>query len=122
MALPAHVFCYNKVHYIILVTGGDDRRVLLWNLEEGLHNATQPMAMRAQHISNIFCLSYDSKNTKIFSAGNDDQVIVHDTKTLVIKKKLIPHLMSSSETKGLSLFVFMHYCTANYKTSKLENL
>nr|XP_034174649.1 DDB1- and CUL4-associated factor 5 isoform X3 [Osmia lignaria] len=37
--------------------------------------------MKAQHISNIFCLGYDSSKTKIFSAGNDDQVIVHDLRT-----------------------------------------
>ncbi|KAG8256228.1 hypothetical protein J6590_073595 [Homalodisca vitripennis] len=64
-------------------TRGDDRRVLLWNVEEALDGASRPTAMRAQHISNIFCLVYDSKNTKIFSAGNDDQVIIHDTITSV---------------------------------------
>lgn len=67
-----------------MIIGGDDRRVLLWNVEEALHGASRPTAMRAQHISNIFCLSFDSKNAKIFSAGNDDQVIVHDTATLVL--------------------------------------
>lgn len=66
-----------------MCTGGDDRRVLLWNIEEALHGVNQPTAMRAQHSSNIFCLGYDSKNTKIFSAGNDDQVIVHDTNRLL---------------------------------------
>lgn len=34
--------------------------------------------MLKQHLSNIFCLSFDSKNTKIFSGGNDDMAIVHD--------------------------------------------
>ncbi|XP_063226237.1 DDB1- and CUL4-associated factor 5 isoform X2 [Bacillus rossius redtenbacheri] len=37
--------------------------------------------MRTQHISNIFCLSFDSANRRVFSAGNDDQVIAHDVET-----------------------------------------
>jgi WD repeat-containing protein 22 len=46
-----------------------------------VHGVCKPAAMRAQHISNIFCLGFDSTNSKVFSAGNDDQVIVHDTRT-----------------------------------------
>ncbi|XP_031783458.1 DDB1- and CUL4-associated factor 5 [Nasonia vitripennis] len=41
----------------------------------------KPIVMKAQHMSNIFCLGYDNSKSKIFSAGNDDQVIVHDLKT-----------------------------------------
>ncbi|XP_046689267.1 DDB1- and CUL4-associated factor 5-like [Homalodisca vitripennis] len=83
--LLAHFGCVNAIEFSnggeFLASGGDDRRVLLWNVEEALDGASRPTAMRAQHISNIFCLVYDSKNTKIFSAGNDDQVIIHDTIT-----------------------------------------
>lgn len=83
--LLAHYGCVNAIEFSsggeLLASGGDDRRVLLWNVEEALQGIGQPQSMRAQHISNIFCLGYDSKNTKIFSAGNDDQVIVHDTQT-----------------------------------------
>lgn len=61
--------------------GGDDRRVLLWKVDQAIQGLGEPMAMKAQHNSNIFCLGYDSSNSKIFSAGNDDQVIVHDLKT-----------------------------------------
>jgi WD repeat-containing protein 22 len=65
----------------LFVAGGDDRRVLIWNVEQAVHGVSKPAAMRAQHISNIFCLGVDSTNSKVFSAGNDDQVIVHDVKT-----------------------------------------
>lgn len=37
--------------------------------------------MLKQHLSNIFCLSFDSKTTRIFSGGNDDLAIVHDIET-----------------------------------------
>lgn len=50
--------------------------------------------MKAQHISNIFCLGYDTNRTKIFSAGNDDQVIVHDLRTY--------------EASFLSTFIYKH--------------
>lgn len=81
----AHYGCVNAIEFLnggqFLASGGDDRRVLLWNVHEALQGVGSPHAMRAQHVSNIFCLGYDSKNTKLFSAGNDDQVIVHDLKT-----------------------------------------
>ncbi|GAB6024876.1 hypothetical protein CHUAL_009989 [Chamberlinius hualienensis] len=37
--------------------------------------------MTGEHSSNIFCLGFDNENTKLFSAGNDEQVIVHDATT-----------------------------------------
>lgn len=63
------------------MTGGDDRRVLLWKVEQAIQGVGRPVVMKGQHISNIFALGYDSSKTKIFSAGNDDQVIVHDLRT-----------------------------------------
>lgn len=65
----------------LVFTGGDDRRVLLWRVEQAIQGMGKPIVMKAQHASNIFCLGYDSSKTKIFSAGNDDQVIVHDLRT-----------------------------------------
>ncbi|KAF4528141.1 hypothetical protein B566_EDAN011157 [Ephemera danica] len=83
--LYAHFGCVNAIEFSnegqLLVSGGDDRRVLVWRVEDAIHGHYKPTAMRAQHISNIFCLGYNSTNTKIFSAGNDDQVIVHDAIT-----------------------------------------
>lgn len=63
------------------ILGGDDRRVLLWNLERCIFEEGKPVVMLKQHLSNIFCLSFDSKNTRIFSGGNDDMAIVHDIET-----------------------------------------
>ena len=40
--------------------------------------------MQAEHGSNVFALALDSCNKKIFSAGNDDQVIVHDLERFVV--------------------------------------
>lgn len=57
---------------------------MLWKVEEALRDAGNPVSMKAQHNSNIFCLGSDSSNAKIFSAGNDERVIVHDLKTYVI--------------------------------------
>lgn len=64
-----------------LLLGGDDRRVLLWKLEESMAGVAEPQAMNNQHYSNIFCLGFNNDSTKIFSGGNDDAVIVHDVKT-----------------------------------------
>lgn len=66
---------------MILLLGGDDRRVLLWKLEESMAGVAEPHAMNNQHYSNIFCLGFNTDSTKIFSGGNDDVVIVHDVKT-----------------------------------------
>ncbi|XP_022237870.1 DDB1- and CUL4-associated factor 5-like isoform X2 [Limulus polyphemus] len=41
----------------------------------------KPETMKAEHNSNIFCLCFDIKHTKLFSAGNDEQVVVHDPHT-----------------------------------------
>ncbi|CAK9814260.1 DDB1- and CUL4-associated factor 5 [Anthophora quadrimaculata] len=83
--LLSHYGCVNAIEFSnqgdLLVSGGDDRRVLLWKVEQAIQNVGKPAVMKAQHISNIFCLGYDSSKTKIFSAGNDDQVIVHDLRT-----------------------------------------
>lgn len=37
-----------------------------------------PISMKKTHNSNIFCVAFDSKNERIFSGGNDDQVIIHE--------------------------------------------
>ncbi|XP_029164290.1 DDB1- and CUL4-associated factor 5 isoform X2 [Nylanderia fulva] len=83
--LLSHYGCVNAIEFSnqgdLLVSGGDDRRVLLWKVEQAIQDIGKPTVMKGQHVSNIFCLGYDSSKTKIFSAGNDDQVIVHDLRT-----------------------------------------
>ena len=64
-----------------LPTAGDDRRILLWNFGESVCDTMNkgPAVMEAEHSSNVFCLALNSNSTQIFSGGNDEQVIIHDT-------------------------------------------
>ncbi|OBS65119.1 hypothetical protein A6R68_06344 [Neotoma lepida] len=61
--------------------GGDDRRVLLWHMEQAIHSRVKPIQLKGEHHSNIFCLAFNSGNTKVFSGGNDEQVILHDVES-----------------------------------------
>ncbi|CAH0395887.1 unnamed protein product [Bemisia tabaci] len=83
--LIAHFGCVNAIEFSKdgsqLVSGGDDRRVLLWDVQSALRGENSPVAMKTSHVSNIFCLAIDSRKETIFSGGNDDQVIVHNIKT-----------------------------------------
>lgn len=81
------------------VLGGDDRRVLLWSISDAIHGRGLPTAMQTTHISNIFCLAFDSLNTKIFSGGNDDQVLVHDTNSL----NLVSRISHKKPVYGMSI-------------------
>ena len=68
----------------LMVSGGDDKRVLCWQLDRAVTATTagyQPAVMTAEHESNIFCLGFDRAKTRIFSGGNDAVVIVHDAET-----------------------------------------
>lgn len=56
------------VHFVI-ISGGDDRRVLLWHMEKAIHSRSKPVKLKGEHLSNIFCLAFDSTNTKVFSGG-----------------------------------------------------
>ena len=51
------------------VSGGDDRRVLLWNTGKAISGIQKPFCMKGEHHSNIFCLTFDHENKKIFSGG-----------------------------------------------------
>lgn len=83
--LFAHYGCVNAIEFSNdgewLVSGGDDKRVLIWNIDKTLSNSRQPKVMKGEHNSNIFCLGFSHTNTKLFSAGNDEQVILHDMAT-----------------------------------------
>ncbi|XP_060805349.1 DDB1- and CUL4-associated factor 5 [Amyelois transitella] len=80
--LVCHFGCVNAIEFSsngeLLVSGGDDRRVMLWQFGQAMLNCSKPEPMKALHQSNIFCLGITSDSQKIYSGGNDDIVIVHD--------------------------------------------
>ncbi|XP_021489187.1 DDB1- and CUL4-associated factor 5 isoform X1 [Meriones unguiculatus] len=84
--LLGHFGCVNAIEFSNnggqwLVSGGDDRRVLLWHMEQAIHSRVKPIQLKGEHHSNIFCLAFNSGNTKVFSGGNDEQVILHDVES-----------------------------------------
>ncbi|XP_053330556.1 DDB1- and CUL4-associated factor 5 [Spea bombifrons] len=84
--LLGHFGCVNAIEFSnsggsMLVSGGDDRRVLLWHMEEAIHSRANPIQLKGEHHSNIFCLAFNSGNTRVFSGGNDEQVILHDVES-----------------------------------------
>ncbi|XP_044291987.1 DDB1- and CUL4-associated factor 5 isoform X2 [Varanus komodoensis] len=81
--LLGHFGCVNAIEFSNnggqwLVSGGDDRRVLLWHMEQAIHSRVKPIQLKGEHHSNIFCLAFNSGNTRVFSGGNDEQVLLHD--------------------------------------------
>lgn len=101
--LLAHYGCVNAIEFSsegeLLISGGDDRRVLLWSVAEAIHDMGNPVVMNTNHFSNIFCLAFDSTNSRIFSGGNDDQVIVHDIRS----GQLVTKLSHKKPVYGLSV-------------------
>ena len=67
------------------LTGGDDRRVLMWRTCHATMDIAgpgkSPKIMDAEHASNIFCLAFSNDRERLYSGGNDEQVIEHDTET-----------------------------------------
>ncbi|CAG9860016.1 unnamed protein product [Phyllotreta striolata] len=92
--LLAHYGCVNAIEFSLdgeyLVSGGDDKRVLLWYVPGAMYDRSSPIAMCTPHRSNIFCLTFDSGVEKIFSGGNDDQVLIHQIESRTLKSS-IPH-------------------------------
>lgn len=80
--LKAHYGCVNAIEFsndgLFILSGGDDRRVLMWNVEKALSDIGEPCSMKGEHNSNIFCLAINNSNSKLYSGGNDEQVVVHD--------------------------------------------
>ncbi|XP_069494692.1 DDB1- and CUL4-associated factor 5 isoform X2 [Ambystoma mexicanum] len=84
--LLGHFGCVNAIEFSnnggqMLVSGGDDRRVLLWHMERAIHSRIHPIQLKGEHHSNIFCLAFNNANTRVFSGGNDEQVILHDVES-----------------------------------------
>uniref|UniRef100_A0A3Q3KB90 Ddb1 and cul4 associated factor 5 n=1 Tax=Monopterus albus TaxID=43700 RepID=A0A3Q3KB90_MONAL len=73
-----HFGCVNAIEFSNnggewLVSGGDDRRVLLWHMEKAIHARSKPVKLKGEHLSNIFCLAFDSTNKKVFSGGKSKE-------------------------------------------------
>jgi len=108
--LLAHFGCVNAVEFSgegsLLVSGGDDRRVLLWQVDKAItdNDKYNPVAMEAEHRSNIFCLGFDSDNTRLYSGGNDEQVIVHD----IMTRKPLDNFPHEEPVYGLSVHPANH--------------
>ena len=85
-SLISHLGCVNALAFSqsgsgTLISGGDDRRILVWKCPQFEDvDKVRPIALSGEHDSNIFCLEFNGINeTKIFSGGNDERVLVHDT-------------------------------------------
>lgn len=55
--------------------------------------------MKGEHNSNIFCLGFDSKCSRLFSAGNDELVMIHDTQT----RETLDVILHNDAIYGLSI-------------------
>ncbi|ALC46585.1 CG42233 [Drosophila busckii] len=103
--LDGHFGCVNALEFShggqFLASGGDDKRVLLWHVDQMLANVgeVEPIAMYGEHASNIFCLGFDTTNSYVFSGGNDDLVIQHDLPT----GKNLNYLPHDGPVYGLSV-------------------
>jgi WD repeat-containing protein 22 len=70
-----HSGCVNALDFssdgLLLASGGDDKRVLIWNMSQILFNETNqsPIILNATHLSNIFSIKFDNQNRRIISAG-----------------------------------------------------
>ncbi|XP_039249234.2 DDB1- and CUL4-associated factor 5-like [Styela clava] len=102
--LNAHYGCINALEFSnedgnFLASGGDDKRVVLWNLTLAMLKPNyQPVVMHATHLSNIFCLTFNMTDDKLISSGNDGQVILHDLHT----NNLVDVFMCDNSVYGLS--------------------
>uniref|UniRef100_A0A914KWI7 Uncharacterized protein n=1 Tax=Meloidogyne incognita TaxID=6306 RepID=A0A914KWI7_MELIC len=87
--LKAHTGCVNAVDFSPneewIVSGGDDLKVRLWKTVDCCTSETPSLTsvtMKSIHQSNIFALRFSHKTERVYSAGNDHRLLVHDMRTL----------------------------------------
>ncbi|CAK5024151.1 unnamed protein product [Meloidogyne enterolobii] len=87
--LKAHTGCVNAVDFSPneewIVSGGDDLKVRLWKTVDCCTSETPSLTsvtMKSVHQSNIFALRFSHKTERVYSAGNDHRLLVHDMRTL----------------------------------------
>ncbi|VDN06469.1 unnamed protein product [Thelazia callipaeda] len=85
--VKGHFGCVNAIETSLdenyLISGGDDRRVLLWRISD-IHlseNPTPLAVMNEKHYSNIFTVKFSLKSDRLYSGGNDSNLFVHDVET-----------------------------------------
>ncbi|MGH0149290.1 UNVERIFIED_CONTAM: hypothetical protein FKN15_018166 [Acipenser sinensis] len=114
-----HFGCVNAIEFSNnggewLVSGGDDRRVLLWHMEKAIHSRAKPLKLKGEHLSNIFCLAFDSTNKRVFSGVSFLHVelkwlISHSPCVMVAYVVLLNSLgLSDCFCRGETLNVFLH--------------
>ncbi|EGU11004.1 hypothetical protein RTG_03224 [Rhodotorula toruloides ATCC 204091] len=67
-----------------LASGGDDRRVALWDTtaeDEGAGVAAEPVASYVGAQSNLFAIALSCDGRRIFAAGNDSSILEYDLET-----------------------------------------
>uniref|UniRef100_A0A915PM72 Uncharacterized protein n=1 Tax=Setaria digitata TaxID=48799 RepID=A0A915PM72_9BILA len=85
--VKGHFGCVNAIEAStdenFLASGGDDRRVLMWKLSDvQVMGNPKPVAiMKQMHYSNIFSVGFSNKCERLYSAGNDSFLYVHDIAT-----------------------------------------
>lgn len=61
--LKAHFGCVNALAFskngTFLASGGDDRRILIWDVAKTLANKGQPLILKGTHESNVFGVNFD---------------------------------------------------------------
>ena len=81
--LRGHYNCVNALALTpqsnILASGGDDRRILLWDTF-GLDNKPCK-SIRTKHDGHILQMAIDCKGNRIFSAGTSNHILFHDLRT-----------------------------------------
>ncbi|CAF4940840.1 unnamed protein product, partial [Rotaria socialis] len=102
-----HSGCVNALDFssdgIFLASGGDDKRVVLWNMTDTLFDASYrpPTTLTATHLSNIFSIKFDNQNRRIISAVKS--LIIHRGLNSGHADELVDVFLESSPVNCLSV-------------------
>ncbi|KAH3746004.1 DDB1- and CUL4-associated factor 5 [Pelomyxa schiedti] len=90
--IKGHFGCVNTINFSkgngkLLCSGGDDKRILLWNVFGPLE-AAKHVGELIGHKSNILCATFSGDNHTIVSCGNDAKVFCYDVSRTSVKKTM----------------------------------
>ncbi|ORY42721.1 WD40-repeat-containing domain protein [Leucosporidium creatinivorum] len=85
-SLKAHESCVNALSCSngngkYLASGGDDKVVQLWSILGDLGGEQKPVARYRGARANVFSISFDCDNRKLYSTGADATILMHDLET-----------------------------------------